>query len=57
MHRGDAIQDLITSPVDEQRRLDIKNDINLTPEIKDYMLDSDNRGALKRSMAAKSAGL
>jgi MFS family permease len=57
VHKGDALQDLITSPQDERRRLEIKNDINLDPNSKEYMLDSQNRGALKRSMAAKSAGL
>jgi MFS family permease len=48
VHRGDALQDLITSPTDERRRLEIKNDINMDPNSKEYMLDSQNRDALKQ---------
>jgi len=46
---------LITSPEGERRRLEIKNDVDLDPHSKEYMLDSGNRGALKRSMAKKSS--
>ena len=55
VHKDDAIQDLITSPEGERRRLEIKNDLALDPHSKEYMLDSANRGALRRSMANKSS--
>jgi MFS family permease len=55
VHRGDGLQQLMTSPEGgERRRLEIENDENMAPESKEYLLKDSARAALKRSMVRKS---
>mmetsp|Transcript_41704 Transcript_41704/g.40061 ORF Transcript_41704/g.40061 Transcript_41704/m.40061 type:complete len:232 (+) Transcript_41704:17-712(+) len=48
--RGIPLTDLLTSPTPEERR-EIAENPNLDENMKDYMLNRDNRNTLKRSMA------
>ncbi len=50
VHKGDQIQDLMTSPKPEERRK-IEQDPEISDAAKGYLLDKNNRSALKRSMA------
>jgi hypothetical protein len=53
VHKGDAIQDLLTSPtVGERRKIEENED--LSANAREYLTNQGNRDALKRSMAKRS---
>jgi hypothetical protein len=53
VNRGEAISDLITSPLNSQRR-EIAENPDMHENLKDYLLNKDQRTALKRSMAKQT---
>ena len=55
IHKGDNIQDLLTSPTGgERKRLEIQNSQDIAPQSKQYLLQPGARDALKKSMAKRS---
>jgi hypothetical protein len=49
VNKGETITDLITSPTQNMRR-EIAQNPEMHENVKDYLLNKDQRGALKRSM-------
>jgi hypothetical protein len=51
--KGEALTDLITSPPSDKRR-EIAHNESMSDNVKDYLLNKDQRNALKRSIAKQT---